>query len=57
MDKIVFAKKINELKKNLQKHRFDLTLSKLKDVNKIKQVRKEIARLFTDFNNKKKGKK
>lgn len=50
MDKQVITKKIFELKKEYQKQRFDLSLTKLKDTSKIKITKKEIARLYTQFN-------
>lgn len=50
MDKIVIDKKIAELKAELRKARFDISLNKLQDTCKIRKTRKEIARLFTERN-------
>ena len=47
-------KLLQELRANLRKLRFDLASGKVKNVREIRQIRKDIARILTILNERKK---
>ena len=48
---------LEEMREELRKLRFDLVMGKLKNVHKIKETKKDIARILTVINEKQKNKK
>ena len=46
-EKSQLNQKASEVRETLRKHRFDLAMSQLDDVSKIKKAKKELARILT----------
>ena len=48
-DRPMYVNKLNELRENFRKLRFELKLGQLDDTSKLKKTRKEIARVQTQI--------